>query len=422
MLSRGHCNEGDGHMSHHGTSHEVYKDRFYRGDRDFTVRLLLGYAVRAGADVGEVLATIAGVQEKDERGWYEAWLALGQRIAAIGDSSAGAGRRVSAARAYLRAANYLAVATEALTGLDHSDELLPTFRLHRSAWESFVDNTSWAAERIGIPYDGGELPGWFFRPDDSGARRPTLVMVNGSDGSISALWCSGAEGALDRGYNVLMFDGPGQQSMLFERGVPFRPDWEAVVSPIVDLLVARDDVDAGALALYGISQAGYWVPRTLAFERRFAAAIADPGVVDVSTSWRSHIPHSVMGAYDRGDKEKFEREMDFGMKIPGQGEARSLWAFRARPYGTSGYAATLDAVSAYRLGEEASGITTPLLVTDPEKEQFWPGQSRQLADLVPGATLLPFTDDEGASYHCEPLARELTEQRMFDWLDTTLGR
>ena len=31
------------------------------------------------------------------------------------------------------------------------------------------------------------------------------------------------------------------------------------------------------LALYGISQAGYWVPRALAFEHRIAAAVADPG-------------------------------------------------------------------------------------------------------------------------------------------------
>ena len=30
---------------------------------------------------------------------------------------------------------------------------------------------------------------------------------------------------------VFVFDGPGQQSMLFERGVPFRYDWEAVLTP-----------------------------------------------------------------------------------------------------------------------------------------------------------------------------------------------
>ena len=46
-------------------------------------------------------------------------------------------------------------------------------------------------------------------------------------------------GAVARAYNVLAFDGPGQQSMLFERGVPFRFDWEQVITPIVDYLGAR---------------------------------------------------------------------------------------------------------------------------------------------------------------------------------------
>ena len=62
--------------------------------------------------------------------------------------------------------------------------------------------------------------------------------------------------------------------------MPFRPDWEAVLTPVVDTLVARGDVDPGALVAYGISQAGYWLPRALAFEHRFVAAVADPGVFD----------------------------------------------------------------------------------------------------------------------------------------------
>src|SRR5690606_17944007 len=87
---------------------------------------------------------------------------------------------------------------------------------------------------------------------------------------------------LARGYNVLIFDGPGQQSMLYERGIGFRSDWEAVLTPIVDLLLTREDVDPDRLALYGVSQGGFWVPRTVAYEHRFAAAIADPGVKNVS--------------------------------------------------------------------------------------------------------------------------------------------
>jgi hypothetical protein len=38
----------------------------------------------------------------------------------------------------------------------------------------------------------------------------------------------------------------------------------------------------------------------------------------------------------------------------------------------------------YRLGDEVNQTTTPLLITEPEDEQFWPGQSQALHDLLPG--------------------------------------
>ena len=59
---------------------------------------------------------------------------------------------------------------------------------------------------------------------------------------------------------------------------------------MLDAMVARPDVDPVRVALIGISQTGYWVPRALAFEHRFVAAVADPGVVDVSTSWTKALP------------------------------------------------------------------------------------------------------------------------------------
>jgi dienelactone hydrolase len=188
-----------------------------------------------------------------------------------------------------------------------------------------------------------------------------------------------------------------------------------VLTPVVDLLVARDDVDADRIALYGVSQAGYWVPRALAFEQRFAAAIVDGGVLDVARSWSQHIPHLLLATYEKGAKKRFDREMAVAMRL--STGARRTWDFRARPYGVSGYSAVLDAVSCYTVEDVAEKITTPLLITEPDGEQFFPGQSAELAALVPDATLVRFTQEEGASYHCQPLARELTEQRMFDWLD-----
>lgn len=408
-------------LDHHGTrSHEVYTAGFYASDWDYVVRSLLGKASRGGADAGEVLATIAAIEPDDRAGWIAAWTELGTRTAVVAATCAQRGHRVSAARAYLRAANYLSVAVNAITGLDGTDGLLPTFHAHRAAWEGFVATTHWPVERVDVPYEGASMPGWLFRPDASGAPRPTLVVNNGSDGALSGCWCECAEGGLERGYNVLLFDGPGQQSMFFERDVPFRHDWEKVLTPVVDLLVDRDDVDAEKLAVYGVSQAGYWVPRALAFEHRFAAAIADGGAVDISRTWFARVPPAVLAVYEQGDEEKFDTEMAYGMHLPGSRAAQETWQFRARPYGVSGYSAVLDAVSQYTVRDVAGQITTPLYITDPDGEQFFGGQSAELAGLVRGATLVRFTQEEGASYHCQPMARELTEQRMFDWLDEHL--
>ncbi|MBP0657249.1 dipeptidyl aminopeptidase, partial [Mycobacterium tuberculosis] len=72
--------------------------------------------------------------------------------------------------------------------------------------------------------------------------------------------------------------------------------------------------------------------------------------------------------------------------------------------------------------DEMAGIPTPLLVTDPEDEQFWPGQSERLAAGAGGPTeLARVTAAESANFHCQPPARRLTDARMFGWLDSVLA-
>jgi dienelactone hydrolase len=132
------------------------------------------------------------------------------------------------------------------------------------------------AEPVSIPYEDTSLPGYLVSPPDASGPLPTLIVNNGSDGPVSSARTLLGAPAVARGFRALLFDGPGQQSMLFAHGVPFRPDWENVVTPVVDFLLARPDVDPRQFALAGISQAGYWGPRALAFEHRIAAAVADP--------------------------------------------------------------------------------------------------------------------------------------------------
>ena len=387
-------------------------------DFDYELRCALGRSSAGAGDIGEILAAVAGVRKGDHESWYEAWAGLAARTLETALSCAAGGHRVSAAGAYLRASSYFSVAVDAVSALAESDLLLPAFAEQMRAWRGFVECTDVDAAGVGIPYEGGELPGWIFRP--TGAPVATLVAVNGSDGSMASMWAGCVAPALARGYNVLVFDGPGQQSELFERGVPFRPDWEHVLSPVYDFVIGLDGVDPSRVCLYGVSQGSYWAARALAFEHRFRAAVTDPGVVDVSTSWTSRIPRAMLRLLDEGKDEKFDGEMAFGMRFSAATER--TWRFRARPYGTSGYAETLAEVRRYTVADVAARISTPLLILSPEGEQFWPGQAEELAGLTGGVSeLVEFTDAEGAGEHCQPLAPALAAQRVFDWLDEQVG-
>lgn len=401
-----------------GRSHTVFSAGFFADDGwDFAVRIALGQCASGAADAGEVLATIGRIGTTDS--WATEWAARADHLHGTAEQRAHQGDERGAAAAYLRAATYFALALDGLTGEEDSERLTETFRAHRASWEGFVDCSAGCHVRVAVPYEDTTLPGWLLRPDDSGSSRPTLVMTNGSDGALTSLWGSGAAAALERGWNAFVYDGPGQQSMLFERGIPFRHDWEAVLTPVVDALVARDDVAQDRLTAYGISQAGYWLPRALAYEHRFVAAVADPGVVDVSTAWTERLPKNMVTMLEQGERAKFNRDMRLPMLIPSL--ARNL-RFRARPYQRDDWFDTFTEARRYRVTRElAEAIRTPLMITDPEDEQFWPGQPQQLADLVPGSHRVPFRAAEGANMHCQPLARLLTHERMFAWLDDQLA-
>lgn len=392
---------------------------------DFALRGLLGRSASGATEPGEIFTTLLKIPDGDHAAWFDAWRALGLTLTELAVQLKTAGHFDSAASTFLRASSYSAVAMS--TAGD--DTVVEVFREHREAWDGFVDTTVYSVERVEMPYSGTTLPGFLVRPGDDEVR-PTLILNAGISESHSALWADAAQGALRRGYSVLLFDGPGQQSMLFERGLPLRPDWEVVIAAVVDFLVARDDVDPDKVAIYGAGAGGHLVARALAFENRIAAAVLDPGIVDLATRWTSDLPAPLArllgdergGDFDRDrfDRDRFDRDREIAMRFD-RGAARA-WAADSRSFRAGGHFDTVRRMREFSLREVAGNIMTPLLITSAEGEQFWPGQSAELASLVGGeCTVQLFTAEEGANFHGQPLARALTEQRIFDWLDTRLG-
>jgi hypothetical protein len=399
----------------------VVRPFFADADFDYAFRCALGATGYGAGDLGMWLATAARIVDGDRQSWFTAWSERADQLVRLADATVAADP-VGASWAYLSASAAYSRALGAVDGLpaEQADAVaVPTFRSSRRCWDAMIDASGGRFVRVDVPYEDTTLPGYLLRPDTSGSARPTLVMTNGSDGSVADLWASGAAEALDRGWNAFVYDGPGQQSMLFERHVPFRPDWEAVLTPIVDALVARPDVDAGALTAYGISQGGFWLPRALAFEHRFVAAVADPGVVDVSTSWTAYLPPEMIELLDSGQKDVFDHYMSQAGQDP---DTARTFAFRARPFDIDDPYDLFTAVRRYQLRDVAGQIRTPLLITEPEDEQFWPGQSAELATLLTGPhQIVRFTREDGANQHCQPLTPRFGQATMFGWLTAQLA-
>lgn len=387
---------------------------------DFITRSMIGYAAQGVMDIGQVFATIARIEDGDPDSWYAAWRGTAEKLHAQALDSRAAQHLETAHRRFLAASEAYAQAIAFADGQTDKATFAPTFALQSECWEGFVDASSGHMERIAVPYEGSFLPGFLFRSDMSGVRRPTVVMTNCSEGSKSGLWAWGVSAILSRGWNAFIYDGPGQQNMLFDKGQHFRHDWEAVLTPVVNCLVDRPDVDSSALFAYGCSQAGFWVTRALAFEHRFVAAVIDPGVMDVSVPWLTYLPTHLSNALAAGERDEFNVAWAEAEKDPKIAEAMLA---RGRPYGKPTAFDTFSAALNYNLRDSIVRIKTPILITDPDEEAFWPGQSEQVYDKLSGdREIVRFSREDGANWHCEPMGRIDVELKMLDFFQEQLLR
>jgi len=384
----------------------------------------LGRAYHSGGDVGKVLYIASQVKDGDFESAYLAFKQAGEEARAIAKDSFDRGHKESARQAYLWAQNNFDSATYFLDGSKDPSRFLATWELLNDCWVQSLPLFDPPIEPVEIPYEGTKLRGYFIPArgvrDTSTSKKPLLILANGSDGSLLDMWLWGGASAVARGYNCLTFDGPGQGYALWKQKLYFRPDWEKVITPVVDYALTRSEVDPRRIAIQGISQGGYWVPRALAFENRIAAAIVDPGVVDVSTSWLRNLAPPMVDLLKAGRKVEFDNLMAESVDAA----AKSILSFRMRPYGVRSYFDAFKAVMEYQLtADMIAQIRCPTLITNPASEAFWPGQSLQLyKGLTSPKTLVEFPASSGADLHCETNGTGLRDLRVFNWLDETFGR
>jgi pimeloyl-ACP methyl ester carboxylesterase len=121
-------------------------------------------------------------------------------------------------------------------------------------------------ERHEVPYDGSHLPALRIRAAKESSKGS--VVIHGGFDSFIEEWYSCATFFAAHGYDVIMFEGPGQGSALKKYGLSLTHEWEKPVKAILDHF-RLDNV-----TLLGISMGGWMCFRAAAFEPRITRVIA----------------------------------------------------------------------------------------------------------------------------------------------------
>ncbi len=361
------------------------------------------------ANVGECLAIALLITPGDRDSWYQAWSGFAARLVTQADTALAAGHRVSARDAYLRAAEYFRQAffwhREDLDGT----ELRTAYAASVAAFRAALPLLDHRSEVL-----SGDVNGYLFTPGTGDGPWATLLHLGGYDGTAEELY-SAVPAALARGYALAVIDGPGQGSALYEQRIPMRPDWENVVPPMVDALVARPEVDASRIVLVGRSWGGIVGPRGASGEPRLAALIVDPGQFDMGATMKARMGDLM----DKVDDPAAEDQFQSLLTMP---RVEVFLAPRMTTHGLTTVRSYLADMLRYTNADTAARITCPTYVTDNETDLVSSGQGKVLFDhLTCPKTFREFTRAEGAEGHCEGMAPVVFWTAAFDWLDDTLA-
>lgn len=380
----------------------------------FELLRLMGHTYFGGADVQEVLQVAGEVKAGDDEGWFVAFDALARRVREAGNASLRNGHVRSASQSYLRASMYYMFADFYL----HADKQDPRIRAAgRSSRECFVaaiPGLDYTVRRVEIPYENATLPGYVMQKKGTPpGPRQTMICHSGFDGTKEEVAIWPGMGAAQRGYTVIVFDGPGQGEVIRESGRVFRADWDKVVSPVVDFALTLEEVDAKRIALHGISMGGVLAPLAAAKEHRLKAMIANGGLYSYHEILRGRASPEVLAdpqAYNAFVAETSKKVTTFrwavnhGMYSFG-GDTPAEYFERTRPFAAA----------------DADQIRCKTLVIDSEQEGFFAGQPKKLFDrLTCEKTLMHLPISQALGAHCQAGAESAGSQRIYDWLDEAL--
>lgn len=374
---------------------------------NYVWNLSVDLAIEMGARIGEIEAMCAPLQEAAKapdaagtQAFRATWSTMAEKLCVLAAEDEAADRLLSAGEKYSRAATYL-LTCERLQAHDAPGRLA----LYQRFLEVFAHGLELSqenCERVTIPYEGKELSALYVRAEGVQGPAPLLVQVNGLDSTKEMKYRVGLPAWLaKRGVSSLVVDQPGTGEALRLHGLTARYDSEHWASRVVDWLETRPEVDARRIGLEGVSLGGYYCPRAVAFEPRFACGV----VWGANHDWR--------------DVQRRRLQREGNLPVP------HYWAHVCWVWGAKDIDDFMRIAEDVHLDGVLDRVRVPFLVTHGEKDSQIPLQwaHRTYEQLVnsPRRELKVFTEREGGVQHSSFDNSINAGHYIADWVAEVLG-
>ncbi|CAG9206066.1 alpha/beta hydrolase family protein [Burkholderia gladioli] len=366
-------------------------------------------ALTHGGNIGEVDAMCAPLREAalagDDPGtlaFYEAWKAGADKLIALAEEDQARGHKLSAGDKFGRAGLYYGIAERMQA---HGFEArLATYRRSLELFDLGRILSRENCVRVEIPYRDMHLAALYVRAEglQKGERAPVVVVMNGLDSTKEMLQKS-VMGTMfaRRGVSALFVDQPGTGEALRLSNLPAVHDSETWAAPIVDWLEQHPEVDPQRIGALGVSLGGYYCPRAVAFEPRFACG----AVWGANHDWREV------------QQARLKRE--------GENPVPHYWKHVQWVFGAKDMDDFLEKASRMHLNGVLDRIRVPFLVTHGENDRQIPlkyahSTFEQLINS-PKKDMFVFSAREGGVEHSSLDNPMNAGNKIADWLAGTLG-
>ncbi len=353
-----------------------------------------------GGDLEEVRAIGGKINTSED--WKRELIALGDKAASE--------NRIENAIGYYRMSEFFMYDGDS----DKKKYYLKATEMFYEYYKDYFDRGE--VEQYRVPYEDVELPVMHVKA--KGDTKDIILLHGGNDSYFEELFVPMLYLA-ENGFEVYLFEGPGQGGVVRVQNKHFTYEWEKPVKAILDYFNLND------VTIIGASLGGMLAPRAAAFEKRISRVIAwsiFPNFRDVLLAASSPKEEKAMKLAKWLIDHNFKWLINTIFNSKAKKDELIRWGLEHGKYAYEAADAFSYAkkMNQFQMMNIADKITQDILIVGASKDHFIPytmvGKEINALINVRSLTFRLFTEKEDACNHCNCGNVKLTFDTFMNWI------